>query len=186
MVLRLHTLFKNPSPSLGKLLARNPRNTTFMLHSFSTKSIPLPKAEYPHFEVRQTRFNDMDIFGHLNNTIYYNLMDDAINVHLITRGIDEKFPRYIVENGMQFYKPIAFPNTVVVGIQVVKLSNKAATYDVGFYPVNLQEDPGLEPVLAARGKFVHVYVDGETGRPVEIPTEARQILETLLVKPEED
>lgn len=139
----------------------------------------------------------MDIFGHLNNTVYYNLMDDAINVHLIQRGIGSNCPRFIVENGVQFYKPITFPNMVCVGIQVVKLSSKAATYDVGFYEVETgatlnplekkeQSTTEEEPVLAARGKFVHVYVNAETGRPVEIPDDARKVLQTLIVEEKEE
>ena len=157
---------------------------------------------FSHFEIRQTRFNDSDLFGHINNTVYYNYMDDAINVHLIQRGIGRNFPRFIAENGIQFYRPIHFPNLVGVGIRIVQLSNKAATYDVGFYELNATQveeedkDPLLlllqqneqqqePPTMAARGKFVHVYVNEATGRPVKIPSQAREVLQTLVVEDEE-
>ena len=135
--------------------------------------------DYPHYEVRQTRWNDNDGFGHLNNTVYYNFMDDAINLHLINRGIGRQYPRFIAENGIQFFKPISFPSDVNVGLKVIKLGSSSVTYEVGFFA---QGEPtnGATGALAARGKFVHVYVDEATGRPMAIPEEARNILETLL------
>jgi len=139
---------------------------------------PLRHNNYPHYEIRQTRWNDTDGFGHVNNSVYYNYMDDAINVHLIERGIGRNYPRFIAENGIQFYKPIQFPSQVRVGLRVVKLGSSSVTYDVGFYILN--DDDKTDDLLVARGKFVHVYVDESTGRPTTIPEEVRRVLQQLL------
>ena len=132
-------------------------------------------SQYPHYEVRQTRWNDTDGFGHINNTVYYNFMDDAVNMQLIDRGIGRDYPRFIVENGIQFRKPIQFPSPVHVGLRVTHLGSSSVTYQVGFF----EGDPGND--CAAIGKFVHVYIDEETGRPKNIPDEARRVLELLVV-----
>ena len=136
-------------------------------------------SSFPHYEIRQTRWNDNDGFGHINNSVYYNIMDDAINMQLLDRGIGREYPRFIAENGIQFFRPIAFPANVKVGLRVVKLGTSSVTYRVGFYKGRDDEE------LAALGKFVHVYMDERTGRPVPIPEEARRVLQ-LLVQEEDD
>lgn len=150
----------------------------------STKST---SPKYPHFEVRQTRWNDNDGFGHINNSIYYQYMDDAVNMQLINRGIGRRFPRFIAENGIQFFRPISFPANIKVGLRVVKLGSSAVTYDVGFFEggTGNEEESGTSP-LAARGKFVHVYIDETSGRPQTIPDEARKVLQQLLVADDEN
>jgi acyl-CoA thioester hydrolase len=119
----------------------------------------------------------MDGFGHINNTVYYNFMDDAINMHLIDRGIGREYPRFIAENGIKFKKPIKFPSSVHVGLQVISLGSSSVTYDVGFYEGHHDQNQ-----LAAIGKFVHVYVNEVTGRPQSIPEEARRVLGLLVVE----
>lgn len=132
------------------------------------------RYKYPHYEVRQTRWNDTDGFGHINNTVYYNFMDDAVNMQLIDKGIGRDYPRFVAENGVQFRRPIKFPNPVYVGLRVTKLGSSSVTYKVGFF----EGDPSNECV--AIGKFVHVYVCEKSGRPKSIPDEARRALELLV------
>ena len=175
------------------------QSSTFLLshkRGFSTK---VPASTFLHYETRQSRWNDNDAFHHINNSIYYQYMDDAINRHLLDRGIGQEYLRFIAENGIQYYRPISFPSNILVGIRVVHLGSSAVTYDVGFVDggttttsQQLQEqkdksDPDEQGMLelAARGKFVHVYVDESTGRPMPIAPKARAVLETLLVEEEE-
>eukprot|EP00591_Stephanopyxis_turris_P007402 CAMPEP_0195507478 /NCGR_PEP_ID=MMETSP0794_2-20130614/917_1 /TAXON_ID=515487 /ORGANISM="Stephanopyxis turris, Strain CCMP 815" /LENGTH=150 /DNA_ID=CAMNT_0040634171 /DNA_START=70 /DNA_END=522 /DNA_ORIENTATION=+ len=138
---------------------------------FTTSSLEIAKAKYPHFERRQTRFNDNDMFGHINNSVYYSIMDDAINAHLMNRGIGLEYPRFVVENGIKYTKPISYPTEIEVGLRVVKLGTSSVTYDVGIFGA----DPGA---LAALGKFVHVYVCGD-GRPRPIDEAVRNVLAEL-------
>ena len=162
----------------------------------SSSSTTTTTYSFPHYEIRQTRFNDNDTFGHINNAVYYNYMDDAVNMHLIDRGIGRAFPRFIAENGIQFYRPLSFPSHVKVGLKVVQLGSSAVTYEIGFFEephaigLNGTENTSTTTAnstdtLAARGKYVHVYVDETTGRPVTIPDEARQVLQTLVTEKEE-
>mmetsp|Transcript_8128 Transcript_8128/g.13469 ORF Transcript_8128/g.13469 Transcript_8128/m.13469 type:complete len:198 (-) Transcript_8128:70-663(-) len=145
---------------------------------------------YKHFERRQTRWNDNDAFGHLNNAVYYNFMDDAVNMHLMNRGIGKKFPRFVAENGMRYFVPLAFPSDVDLGLRIVKLGTSSVTYDIGIFggasSSTTSGDDDDSVVLAARGKFVHVYVCEKTGRPQPIAEEARRVLQTLLVVHEEE
>ena len=109
-------------------------------------------------------------------------MDDAVNMQLIDRGIGRDYPRFIAENGIRFFRPISFPARVRVGLRVEKLGSSAVTYDVGFFDENDKSNESP----AAKGKFVHVYIDEETGRPVAIPKEAREVLQLLVVDDGED
>ncbi|CAB9509682.1 Thioesterase superfamily protein [Seminavis robusta] len=142
---------------------------------FSSDARP-SRAFYLHFERRQTRFNDTDLFGHINNSVYYQYMDDGVNMHLINQGYGAQYPRFVAENGMKYYKPLSFPHDVEIGLRVVQLGNKSVTYDVGLFSAE-------SPELAAQGKFVHVYVDTKTGRPVPIHEDVRAALAKLQVDP---
>jgi len=170
-----------------KQLQSQPRSLRSVITVLSQRSFSNTRASsstatssntYPHYEVRQTRWNDNDGFGHINNSIYYNFMDDAVNMQLIDRGIGRDYPRFIAENGMKFFRPMSFPCKVRVGLRVVKLGSSAVTYDVGFF------EEGGNPDLVAKGKFVHVYIDESTGRPITIPEEARRVLQLLQVNEE--
>ena len=134
------------------------------------------RSDYMHFEQRQTRFADTDLFGHINNSIYYQYMDDSVNSPLLKKGYGADYPRFVVENGMKYYKPIEYPMTVDVGLRVSTLSEKSVTYDVGMFTEKYGD------AICARGKFVHVYVDIRTGKPIPIHQDVRSALEELLVK----
>ena len=132
-------------------------------------------------------------------------MDDAVNMQLMTQGIGINYPRFLAENGIQFYRPLAFPSKIRVGLRIVHLGRSSVTYDIGFFDhhphdndsgdeekdgmINEKEEDEdkctsislLSDSLAARGKYVHVYVDKATGRPTPIPDKARRVLELLLV-----
>lgn len=92
-------------------------------------------------------------------------------MHLINRGISIEYPRFVVENGMKFMRPISFPNEIDVGLRVVKLGTTSVTYDVGIFGV----DPG---VFAAQGKSVLVNI-GKDGRPHPMDEAVRTVLAEL-------
>ena len=119
-------------------------------------------------------------------------MDDAICFHNLRNGIGTEYPRFVAENGIQFYKPIEFAYSVDVGIRVTTLGKSSVTYDVGFFAAAAassdDEDSASHPSneLRAEGKFVHVYVNPETGRPNPIPDFVRSTLKELMVEKEDD
>lgn len=119
-----------------------------------------------------TRFNDNDIFGHMNNVIYYSFMDDTINSHLASHGVLASVPRYVVSSSMQYISALSYPGKVDVGLKIVKLGKSSASYKVGIFSSG-------EDSAAAVGTFVHVYIDSATSRPKELLPEVRKILSDL-------
>ena len=125
-----------------------------------------------------TRWMDDDIYGHVNNVLYYSYFDTAVNGNLIrSTGKDIRKLEAIgivVESGCTFHKEIRFPQIIEAGLLVEKIGNSSITYRVGLF---LEEDP--EP--AASGHFVHVYVDHETRRPIRVPEIIREALSPILI-----
>ncbi|MBX9922010.1 acyl-CoA thioesterase [Mycolicibacterium frederiksbergense] len=120
----------------------------------------------------QTRWTDNDMFGHLNNAIYYQLFDTAINAWIGSRaGVDPMATPWlgvVAESSCRYFAELKFPSDLVVGLAVTRLGTSSVTYRTGLWA-----DGG--PV-AAVGSWVHVYVDRETRRPVPIPEEIRALL----------
>ena len=133
-------------------------------------------AEYPHRLAIPTRWNDNDVYGHVNNVEFYAFFDTVINAYLIAEGgLDVRAGAVIglcAESHCEFHAPLAFPQTVEAGLRVGHLGRTSVRYEIGLYA----EGAG-EP--AATGWFVHVFVDREHRRPAEIPPPLRAALERL-------
>lgn len=124
-----------------------------------------------------TRWADNDAYGHVNNTIYYGWFDTAVNAWLIEGGLldvaaDEPIG-LVVETGCRYARPLAFPETVEVGLAVERLGSSSVRYRLGVFASGADE-------AAAEGFFVHVYVDRETRRPVPLPERWRATLQGML------
>ena len=133
-------------------------------------------ADFPlHWPV-QTRWTDNDMFGHLNNAIYYQLFDTAINAWIGSgAGVDPMSAPWlgvVAESSCRYFAELKFPSDLVVGLAVTRLGTSSVTYRTGLWA-----DGG--PV-AAVGSWVHVYVDRETRRPVPIPAGIRTLLDTAV------
>lgn len=119
---------------------------------------------------------DNDIYGHVNNVQYYSYFDTAVNQFLIERGVldihNGEVVGFVVDSGCSYFSPVAFPDTVHVGIRVAKLGNSSVRYEIGLYR-NDDETP------AAVGHFVHVYVERSSNRSVPIPANVRDVLATI-------
>lgn len=125
-----------------------------------------------------TRWADNDMFGHLNNAVYYELFDTAINGWIAAgAGVDPLgIPELgvVAESGCRYFAELAFPDPLVVGLAVTRLGHSSVTYRLGVFRA------ATEPV-AAVGHWVHVYVDRQTRRPVPIPAAIRALLAAALV-----
>lgn len=123
-----------------------------------------------------TRWADNDAYGHVNNTVYYQWFDSAVNAWLIDSGlldVAEGDPIALVaETRCGYLAPLSFPQQVDVGIAVDELGRSSIRYRIGIFGA------GSETASAA-GEFVHVVVDRETRRPVPIPDSWRSMLETI-------
>lgn len=141
-----------------------------------TQKPQIVRSEYPHFLGLPTRWMDNDVYGHVNNALYYAFFDTAINHYLITEGgLDITAGTVIgfaAESHCQYLQPLAFPEVVEVGLRVGSLGNSSVRYELAIFKES-------EVFAAAMGYFVHVFVDRETQRPVPIPAPIREALERL-------
>jgi len=135
------------------------------------------REDYEHFLAIPTRWMDNDVYGHVNNVVYYSYFDTVVNQYLIAEGgLDiEKSPviGLVVETLCRYFKPITFPETIEAGLRVGKLGNSSVRYEVGLFRAG-----DAEP--AATGHFVHVFVDRATRRPLSIPAAIRAALARLM------
>ena len=136
--------------------------------------------DYPHRLSIPTRWNDNDVYGHVNNVEYYAFFDTVINAWLIGEGgLDIQGGEAIglcAESHCEFHAALAFPEAVEAGLRVGRLGRSSVRYEIGLF----REGAGDERV--ADGWFVHVFVDRTTRRPVEIPPQLRAALERLVVE----
>jgi len=137
----------------------------------------IARAEYPHYTTLPTRWMDNDIYGHVNNALYYAFFDTAINEYLIAEGgLDitaGKVVAFAAESQCQYLRPLAFPGVIEIGMRVGKLGNSSVRYELALFKQG-------EPFAAAAGYFVHVFVDRETQKPVSMPGAIRAALERLV------
>ena len=137
----------------------------------------MSRGRYRVFQTITTRWADNDVYGHVNNVVYYSWFDSAVNSHLIDQGAldihDGDTIGLVVETQCNYFAPLAFPQKVEAGIRVARLGGSSVRYEVGLFAQG-------EPLTAAHGHFIHVYVDRHTRRPVVLPAKLRSVLEVLV------
>ena len=134
------------------------------------------RSDFSTFLAIQTRWADMDAYGHVNNMVFYSYIDTAVTEYLVRAGGHEKDTAQaiglVVESGCKYFKPVSFPAVIDCGLRVAKLGRSSVRYEVGMFGSGDCE-------AAALGFFVHVFVDRESMRPTEMPANIRQALEPL-------
>jgi len=137
---------------------------------------PETRSAYKAFRAIGTRWMDNDVYGHVNNVVYYSWFDTAVNAHLIERGALDIHGGdtigLVIETQCNYFAPLAFPENVEAGLRVARLGGSSVRYEVGLFAAGA-------PTTAAKGHFVHVYVDRATRRPVALPARLRAVLEEL-------
>ncbi|MCU0896997.1 MAG: acyl-CoA thioesterase [Burkholderiales bacterium] len=143
-----------------------------------TKPSPDSRDHYRHFRLITTRWMDNDAYQHVNNVVYYSYFDTVVNHYLIERGaldiVASPVIGLVVETKCNYFSPITFPEAVHAGLRVAKLGTSSVRYEVGLF----RND---DPLAAAQGHFVHVYVERATNRPAALPAPLRAALEPLVV-----
>jgi acyl-CoA thioester hydrolase len=137
-----------------------------------------PRDAYLMFSPVQTRWMDNDIYGHVNNVVYYSYFDTVINRFLIAEGgLDIERGSVIgvvAESHCRYSSGLAFPMDIDAGLLVSKLGRSSVRYEIGLFSAG-------SAIAAAEGWFVHVFVDRATRRPVPIPDRLRGALARLFV-----
>ena len=141
------------------------------------KNKPSTRADYIVFSTITTRWFDNDVYGHMNNTIHYQLFDTAVHEYLLKQGIlnskSGSTVFLVVETGCKYFSELAFPDVISAGLKVRKIGSSSVTYDIGLFR-------GDAVQASAQGHFVHVNVDRVTRRPVNINDENRDKLKLLM------
>ena len=126
------------------------------------KVTPHSRHAYKHFLPIATRWMDNDVYGHVNNVVYYSYFNTVVNAYLIAQGVlDIKGGALIglvVETGCNYFAPIAFPEKIEAGLRVARIGNSSVRYEVALFREGVDD-------AVAQGHFVHVYVDRVTLKP---------------------
>ena len=134
------------------------------------------RDHYRHFLTIPTRWMDNDVYGHVNNVVYYSFFDTVVNKFLIEQSqLDYSkgsVVGLVVETKCQYFAPIAFPDVVVAGIRVAHIGTSSVRYEIGLFK-NDEDNP------AAEGHFVHVYVTRSGNKPTPLSTQMRSVLEKI-------
>lgn len=125
-----------------------------------------------------TRWADNDVYGHVNNTVYYQWFDSAVNAWLIDQGLisieGDGDIALVVQTRCTFAAPLAYPQDVDVGIAITHIGRSSMHYSIGVFAAGGE-------TAAAEGEFAHVLVDGQSRRPIELPDRWRAVLKTIAV-----
>lgn len=135
------------------------------------------RNDYAYFTRIQTRWMDNDIYGHVNNVVYYSYFDTIVNQYTIeVGGLDihnGEVIGLVVESMCRYHQPASFPEELEAGLRVARLGNSSVRYEIGLFRQTV-----AEPVVS--GHFIHVFVDRQTRRPTAIPASMRASMERLL------
>ena len=136
----------------------------------------LRREDFPVRRELPTRWSDEDSYGHVNNVIHYLMFDTAVNGWLIeATGRDIRtLPAIgvVVETSCRYFAELRFPDVVTAGIGLERLGTTSVVYRLALFAPKAAEP-------AAVGRFVHVYVDATSRRPVPVPDEIRAVLAPL-------
>ena len=140
----------------------------------SSTAAPERRDRYRHFRTIQTRWRDNDVYGHVNNVVYYQYFE-AIVVRFLMEEVGPDwlkapFIPLAVETQCRFRRPLSFPETVEAGLRISRLGGSSVIQTLALFGEG-DDQP------AATGRFVHVYVERETNRPTPIPAAFRAIYE---------
>ena len=148
--------------------------------TFSTRPQAEPRSAYKVFRDIGTRWADNDVYGHVNNVVYYSWFDTAVNGLLIERGAldihaagEGHVIGLVVETQCNYFAPLSFPDAVVAGVRVAHIGSSSVRYEIALFPSDQDQR------CAAKGHFVHVYVDRVTRRPALLPPRLISVLETF-------
>lgn len=140
------------------------------------REAPAARSEFKVWQSFTTRWADNDAYGHVNNTVFYEWFDSAVNAWLVGQGlldIEAGDPiALVVETRCSYFAPLAFPESVDIGLVVAQLGRSSVRYRIGVFAAGSEQ-------AAAQGEFVHVLVDRTSRRSVEMPQNWRRAFQAI-------
>lgn len=140
------------------------------------RTLAKTRSEFCYFQSITTRWMDNDMYGHINNVVYYSWFDTVVNQFLIVnQALDTQVSNVIglvVETQCSYFSSVSFPEVITVGLAVAHIGNSSVRYELAIFK-NDQDS------AAAQGHFVHVYVDRDTRRPTPLPETLRELVQTI-------
>lgn len=142
----------------------------------SERPKPGVRSDYARFDRITTRWLDNDVYGHVNNTVYYSYFDSAVNRLLIDAGLldiaSSPVIGLVAETRCRYFAPMCYPDEVYAGVRVAHIGTSSVRYEIGLFR-------NSEPTACAEGSFVHVYVNRTSRRPVPLASEMRAFLSSM-------
>lgn len=149
---------------------------TCILPNIRPRPQPHHRTSYRTFRTIPTRWADNDMYGHVNNVVYYGWFDTVVNAELIERGaldiVAGQIVGFVVETQCNYFSPLAFPQTVEAGIRIAHAGHSSVRYEIALFAQGAK-------TAAAQGHFVHVYVDRTTHKPMALSDALRHAVDEL-------
>ncbi len=137
---------------------------------------PWPRAAFRHLLPLATRWRDNDVYGHVNNVVYYEWFDTVVNEYLVRTGaLDIAASPVIglaVHTQCDFFADLAFPQAIEAALRVARIGRSSVRYEIAIFAAGAAS-------ASAQGQFVHVYVDRISRRPAPLPEALRAALERI-------
>jgi acyl-CoA thioester hydrolase len=137
------------------------------------RSIAPTRDAFLYFETLPTRWNDNDVYGHINNSVYYFFFDTLVNNYLIKHGLLEigksDIIGLVVETLCQYFAPLSYPVDIEAGLAIRHIGRSSVTYEIGLFAPSA-------PQAAAAGHFTHVYVDAVSRKSAALPDDFKKTL----------
>jgi acyl-CoA thioester hydrolase len=141
-----------------------------------SESLVPSRSDYRVYYSINTRWSDNDIYGHVNNVMYYSYFDTAANRYLIEEGgldiNDGTIVGFVVNSGCEYHTPISYPEPIEAGLRIDRLGNSSVQYGIAIFKQGVEE-------AVAHGHFVHVFVDRAANKSVPIPAKLREALQRI-------
>jgi acyl-CoA thioester hydrolase len=141
-----------------------------------SESLVPSRSDYRVYYSINTRWSDNDIYGHVNNVMYYSYFDTAANRYLIEEGgldiNDGTIVGFVVNSGCEYHTPISYPEPIEAGLRIDRLGNSSVQYGIAIFKEGVEE-------AVAHGHFVHVFVDRAANKSVPIPAKLREALQRI-------
>ena len=128
--------------------------------------------EYRHVLPLQIRFNDVDKFGHVNNTVYFQFYDTAKTDYIATvcKGVDwEKLAIVVVKIEAEFVSQIKGNDHIAGRTRIVKIGNKSFHLEQEVIDIDTQE-------VKSRCLSVMVLYDLKHQQTIPLPDEWRRAI----------